>query len=127
MKVLLSIKPKFAEKIFNGIKKYEYRKAIFKNPEISKIVVYASSPIKKIIGEIEIEKIIFDTPNALWNKTSINSGVNKKFFFAYFVKRKMGYAIKIKSVNKYKKPINPHNVIDNFCAPQSFMYLKSEF
>ena len=31
MKVLLSIKPEFAEKIFNGTKKYEFRKSIFKN------------------------------------------------------------------------------------------------
>lgn len=33
MKVLLSIKPEFAERIFNGSKKYEFRKVIFKNPD----------------------------------------------------------------------------------------------
>ena len=31
MKVLLSIKPEFAEKILNGTKRFEFRKGIFKN------------------------------------------------------------------------------------------------
>ena len=31
MKVVLSIKPQFANKIFDGTKKFEFRKAIFKN------------------------------------------------------------------------------------------------
>ena len=50
MKVVLSIKPEFANKIFEGTKKYEFRRAIFKNPNIKKVVVYSSSPVKKIIG-----------------------------------------------------------------------------
>ena len=31
MKVVLSIKPEFANKIFDGTKKFEFRKSIFKN------------------------------------------------------------------------------------------------
>ena len=38
MKVLLSIKPEFAEKIFNGTKKYEFRKSIFKNKDVDKVI-----------------------------------------------------------------------------------------
>ena len=34
MKVLLSIKPEFADKIFNGTKKYEFRKEIFNGSEV---------------------------------------------------------------------------------------------
>ena len=30
MKILLSIKPEFAERIFDGSKKYEFRKVIFR-------------------------------------------------------------------------------------------------
>jgi len=54
MKVLLSIKPKYAEMILSGEKKYEFRRAIFKKPGISKVVIYASSPVSKVIGEFEI-------------------------------------------------------------------------
>ena len=69
MKVLLSIKPEFALKIFNGSKKYEYRRAIFKNREVSIVIVYASDPIKRVIGEFEIEDILYDEPQLLWLKT----------------------------------------------------------
>ena len=55
MKVLLSIKPEFVEKIFNGTKKYEFRKSIFKNKNIDTVVVYASSPWQYVIGEFKIE------------------------------------------------------------------------
>ena len=44
MKVLMSIKPEFVEEIIKGTKKYEYRKSLFKNPDISEIVVYATQP-----------------------------------------------------------------------------------
>ena len=40
MRVLLSIKPEFVEKIFSGEKLYEYRKAMFKNVNVSTVVIY---------------------------------------------------------------------------------------
>ena len=58
--VLLSIKPEFAKKIFAGTKKFEFRKSIFKYQNINKIIVYASSPVKKVIGEFLIDKILID-------------------------------------------------------------------
>jgi predicted transcriptional regulator len=42
MRVLLSIKPEFAFKILM-VKKYEFRKVVFKNPKVKTVVVYASS------------------------------------------------------------------------------------
>lgn len=58
MKVLLSIKPEFAFKIFDGTKHFEFRKVIFKNPNVNIVVVYASSPVQQVIGEFEIETIL---------------------------------------------------------------------
>ena len=51
MKVLLSIKPEYASKILDGTKRYEYRRAIFKRTEVTTVVVYASDPVRKVIGE----------------------------------------------------------------------------
>ena len=34
MKIVLSIKPEYAEKIFSGSKKYEFRRMIFKAPDV---------------------------------------------------------------------------------------------
>lgn len=70
MKVLLSIKPEFASKIFNGTKKYEFRKSIFKR-DVDKVVVYASSPVQRVIGEFTIADIICNDIESLWQLTKI--------------------------------------------------------
>lgn len=125
MKVLLSIKPEFAERIFEGSKKYEFRKALFKNSEIKTIVVYASSPTQRVIGEFEIETIISDSPEKLWNETKEFAGVEEHFFNEYFADREMGFAIKIKKTKKYKEALCLREHF-NLTPPQSFLYLRNE-
>src|ERR1700733_12001815 len=104
MKVVLSIKPEFAEKIFQGTKRYEFRRAIFKNPDVRKFLVYASSPVKKVIGEFEIDKIISHDLETLWDKTKKFSGISKEYFLAYFIDKDQGFAIKIKGALLYDSP-----------------------
>lgn len=123
MKVLLSIKPQFANLIFEGTKKFEFRKAIFKNEEIKTVVVYASSPVQKVIGEFEIEKILTNDLDALWEETKQHAGIEKSYFDAYFADREKGFAIKIKRTHKYDKPLN---LKENYqlTPPQSFSYIR---
>lgn len=125
MKVLLSIKPEFADKIFNGTKKYEFRRSIFKKKGVKTVVVYASSPVQKIIGEFEIENIIKEELNRLWNLTKDFSGISEEYFFEYFANKEDGFAIKIKRTKKYKRPLS---IKEDFNAtpPQSFMYLTNK-
>lgn len=123
MKVLLSIKPEFAELIFAGSKKFEFRKAIFKDETITTVVVYASSPVQKVIGEFKIDRILDDEPGNLWKKTKNHAGINEDFFFEYFADRAIGYAIKVKSVKRYSKPLCLRTDF-NLTPPQSFMYLR---
>ena len=122
MSVLLSIKPKYVKEIENGSKMYEFRKSIFKK-EINEILVYASAPVKKIVGKIYIENVIEATPQYLWAKCKQYAGINEKDFFEYFNGKSKGYAIKIKKYEIFNKPINPYKENSNFTAPQSFAYL----
>jgi predicted transcriptional regulator len=123
MRVLLSIKPEFALKIFYGSKRYEYRRAIFKNQEVSRVIVYASDPIKQIIGEFEIEDILHEEPQLLWMKTKGHAGISKKRFFDYFTNKSKGYAIKIKTTRVYANPL-PLSSFTISSPPQSYMYLR---
>jgi predicted transcriptional regulator len=123
MKVMLSIKPEFVEKIFSGEKKYEFRKKIFKK-EIESVIIYSTQPKGRIVGEFLIEKIVIDSPESIWFLTQKHAGVSYEFFRDYFGDRKIGYAIKIAKVIKYDEPINPTKYYKNFHAPQSFCYVK---
>ena len=123
MKVLLSIKPEFVKKIFSGEKRYEFRKVIFKSKDIKTVVIYASSPISKIVGELTIETIIKDSPEMIWGQTKDYAGITEDFFKRYFKGKNKAYAIEIKRCIKYQRPIEL-NEIGVKRAPQSFMYLK---
>lgn len=124
MKVLLSIKPEFAELIFSGVKKFEYRKILFKNPSISIVIVYASSPVKKVIGEFEIGGIIQNEKEKVWEATKEFSGISKGYFDEYFRSKENANAIGIKQVLRYKKPKDLVRDFDIAYAPQSFVYVK---
>lgn len=121
MKVLLSIKPEFAFKIFDGTKRFEFRKVIFKNPDVKTVVVYASSPVQQVIGEFEIDGIISDSPTDVWEKTKNFSGITKSFFNKYFENREVAHAIKIKEVKRYENPLCLD--VFNVVPPQSYVYL----
>src|SRR5689334_10092007 len=105
MKVLLSIKPEFADKIFNGTKKFEFRRTIFKNKGISTVLVYASSPVQKIIREFQIEEILNERLDRLWESTKHFAGIDKEYFYDYFNKKQDGFAIKIKAYKRYDEPL----------------------
>jgi predicted transcriptional regulator len=121
--VLLSIKPKFAERIFQGIKRYEFRKTMFKNRNVKKVVVYASAPISKVVGEFEIDDIFEFKIEELWNRTRKYSGIPKEFFYTYFDGCEIGYAIKIGNSTLYTEPLDLQKHFKVKTPPQSFMYL----
>jgi predicted transcriptional regulator len=123
MKVLLSIKPEFANKIFDGTKKYEFRKNIFKRNDIKTVVVYASSPIQRVIGEFEIEKILCQEVELLWETTQQFAGINKEFYDDYFAEKEMAFAIQVGKIHKFQKPKLLSDYEIDY-APQSFAYLK---
>ena len=100
MKVLLSIKPEFVHEIFQGRKKYEYRKSIFTR-HVTKVLVYSTKPEGMIVGEF-----------------------SKQYFDEYFEGRDTGYALQIENPVLYRKPVNPFEMFDSFVAPQSFRYIR---
>lgn len=120
--VILSIKPEYSSQIINGTKLVEFRKSIF-NTSIKKVLIYSSSPSRKVIGLMIINGIDKDTPQNLWNAYKSVGGISKDKFFEYFKGKSEGYAIQIEKVYRFKNELNLHFLINDFTAPQLFMYL----
>jgi predicted transcriptional regulator len=125
MKVLLSIKPEFVSKIFNGTKKYEYRRVIFKRPDVETIVVYASDPIKQVIGEFDVGEVIHEAPEQLWKQTCSFAGITKTEFMQYFANKEKGFAIKVREARKYSNSLCLSDLLLSL-PPQSFVYLDKD-
>lgn len=121
MDVLFSIKPCYAEQIFEGTKKYEFRKVCCRK-KVKKIYIYVTSPICAVLGECGVEAILQDSPYAIWQRVSLDAGISEKDYFEYFRDRKNAVAYKLAEVVRYNEP----KQLDYFnlkVPPQSFCYI----
>lgn len=119
--IILSIHPNHIEKILSGEKRYEYRKRI--PQDINYLIVYATAPTKKVVAIIEVDMVIKDTPQNIWDVTQNESGVSYEFFMNYFNEVSTAYAIKIRNIYKLPTPIDI-TVIDGVkCGPQAYQYV----
>lgn len=119
--IILSIHPSFVDKILRGEKRFEFRKILAKK-EPQKMIIYSTSPISRVVAEADIEDILIDTPDNLWERTSSYAGVDKAFFNEYFNNRPRGIAYQLTNIIEYESPKSLKDYgLQN--APQSFVYL----
>ncbi len=84
--------------------------------------MYATTPIKRVVGEFDVRSIIGESLPTLWEQTKSFAGIEEDFFFRYFEGREHGYAIEVGEVRAYQRPFCP---VERFGVrpPQSFVYL----
>lgn len=125
MHALLAIKPEFAEKILDGEKHYEFRRKSFQDAEqLELIFLYASSPVKRIVGLFTSDRVVEASPDELWNLFSNKSGIAKRDrFMNYFEGVDTGYAIHVDRTHRFNEPIDPTELFGDYSPPMSFNYL----
>ena len=119
-KILLSIKPEYVERILDGTKQYEFRKRLAK--DVTKIVIYSTSPVKKVVAEVEVIGTIECAEQKLWNLTHEYAGIDKKKFHEYFCDCKNACAYVLGNVKKFERP-KSLEAYGLSLAPQSFIYI----
>jgi predicted transcriptional regulator len=121
-KLLLSINPEHVNNILDGTKRFEFRKTRCKE-RIDTIVIYSTSPVMKIVGEVEVTDILEGPPKSIWNRTYYAAGIDKDFYDQYFCGKQSAVAYALGTIRKYR---NPLSLIDLGIkvAPQSYMYVR---
>ncbi len=119
--ILLSIKPKYANEIISGRKKFEFRKVKCQN-EIDTIIIYATAPVKQVIGEVKVIDILQDTVSKIWNEAKDKAGISENEFKEYYAGRTIATAYKLGSVIKYRYPKELSDFGIHY-VPQSFVYI----
>ena len=120
--ILISIKPEYVERIFNGSKKYEYR-SLLANREVNRLVIYCTAPIKSVVGEVSVIGTISETPGKLWKQTKDFAGISKEKYFEYFRYKEKANCYVLGDCVKYEHPRKLEEFGVNV-APQSWLYLK---
>jgi len=124
--LLISVKPKFAEKIMSGEKTVELRKSAPSNLKKGNVIlIYVTSPVKELWGYCQMDSIIKDTPTDLWKKVEKKAGVSETEFFEYFKNYENGYGLVIKNIQNIE-PIELEYLklsINGFFPPQTYCYI----
>lgn len=88
------------------------------------MVLYASKPISKIVGQFVIKNILSRELSNVWKETIAASGIEKEYFDLYFLGRSIAYAIEVKQVTRFKYPKKLYSVL-GIIGHLKFYYINS--
>ncbi|MEO1430612.1 MAG: ASCH domain-containing protein [Cyanobacteria bacterium J06633_8] len=133
--LLLSIKPKYASKIFSGEKTVELRRVRTRLTIDDIVLVYVSSPTKALVGLFEVENIIQKRIElrhdikTYWNLVHEKAGISSQDFEKYYQGASFFVGIFLRNPKKFDVSINLESLrkqIPEFTPPQSYRYLKEQ-
>lgn len=127
--LLLSLKPRYADLVFDDLKKVEFRRRIATNMKGRDVFIYVSSPARHLRGGFHVANVHSGAPDEIWEKVSELGSVDKRDFDSYFEGRSVAYALEISDVWKCENPIKLDDLrsrFQNFVVPQSWRYVKNE-
>ena len=125
--LLISLRPQYADLVFEGLKKAELRRRDLSRMEGRDVFVYVTSPVMQLRGGFHVGEVFTGTPDEIWDKVSEEAKVEKSDFDAYYAGTNLACALKITRVWEYENPIGLSELrdeFDNFVVPQSWRYLK---
>lgn len=125
--IVLSVKPQYAELVFDGSKRIELRRSFSRDGTGYEIFVYVTCPVGKMAGGFETGKIWVEAPEVIWEKARGRACINETEFDAYYAGCEIAHALEIKGVWQYEHPVEVgrlREMCEDFVIPQSWRYLK---
>jgi len=120
--VLLSIHPEYADAILNGTKRVEFRKPPFPR-DVTHVVIYATAPVRKVVGWFVVGGTEERSPKELWKKYSSVGGIARSDFGSYYEGRAHAVAIHVVAPKKLRKGLPLSALGRRLVPPQNFRYL----
>lgn len=126
--ILLSVHPKYVEKILTGKKRVELRRVRPRVQEGDLVIIYASSPIMAVLGYFVVNHVVTEPPPELWRAVEDSACVSREEFDAYYRGSDLGVAIFFSEARSLKEPLYLRCIRDvwpDFHPPQGYRYLAS--
>lgn len=124
--ILMSIRPRYAQMILDGHKTVEIRRTHIQCKAGDLVIMYASSPFKRIVGQFTIEQVIYDSCKAVWEKCGDRTGLSEPEYTQYVAGKGEVSAIVISTVHENRNGLS-HEQLRlklGILAPQSYIYIK---
>jgi len=127
-RILISLKPKYADQILGGSKFIEIRKRFSRQWASCRAVLYSSSPVSALVGEATINSVTYCRPDEAWSQFEPSLGCSYEEFRSYVGSASQVSAIQLGHVVPYQTPISLTQLSsvmkEGLRPPQSFCDLK---
>jgi predicted transcriptional regulator len=123
--VVLSVRPHYSDKIFEGLKTVELRRRFpVAAPRGITAYIYSSSPVRAMVGSTEIKQVVKLPVLEIWKRYGHMAQISRSDFDDYFSGLKEGFALKISNARPFTRPIDLSELRERFGfePPQSFLY-----
>ena len=127
--LLLSIRPCYANPIFERVKTVELRKRVGADVRDRSVFVYVTRPIGALVGGFRVGLVWSGSPSEVWDRVSHMANVSKQEYETYYADQEVAYALTIEGVWQYRSPIGLDVLrrnIPQFVVPQSWRYVREE-
>jgi predicted transcriptional regulator len=124
--IVLSLKPRFAEAILAGVKTVELRRTEPKIVVPTRALLYASTPVRALLGTCIIDSIQSADLASLWHDFGSRSDLGHHEFEQYFEGVDSGTALTLTMPHAFSREIPLADLRarpSGFCPPQSFAYV----
>ena len=127
--MVLSLRPRFADAILSGVKTVELRRTEPKIRVPTLALIYASTPVRALLGTCVVTSVESGRLSALWQVHGAGSGLDHGEFMGYFEGVQAGSALSLASPRRFSRPIPLVELRarpTGFRPPQSFSYVDAE-
>ena len=87
------------------------------------MVLYATSPVKRIVGLAKVGAVVVLDPEGAWRRYHKRGAIDRRDFNAYYAGSKKAVCLEIGEARRLDRPVDPHQIMEGFRAPQAFRYL----
>jgi len=126
---LISVRPRYAEKILSGEKTVELRRRFPTLSNGGTALIYSSSPVCAIVGYTQIKDVKNVTISQIWRRYRDHACISKSEFYDYFAGLKLGFALILTGTKTFGRQLDSSLLRDRYgiVPPQSYRYLNGEF
>lgn len=121
----MAIHPGYANAILDGRKTVEFRKRGLA-PDVRTVVIYATSPEKRIVGEFTVDSVTVAAPAELWSTAGSQGCIARADFDAYYAASGSAAGIGVANARRYRVPVPLSELDPTPAVPQSYTYLSIE-
>lgn len=125
--IILSIKPTWADMIMSGKKHIELRRRFTNLSQVStRALLYASTPVKAIVGIVSIDRVMTLPPEELWPHVAEGAAVAYDDYVCYFKDAPLTTALFLDNPVELKHPIGLADLRLEleFTPPMSWRWMK---